>query len=198
MNELEAFFVEHFNVNQVYSSQEIRHLFQEATIPIPNAGNPTAFTYNRWNIGMTKTFTVFEYLGNAEYRYLGLNFPFNGIVIHCPQNNQTEAYAIAIYENGVCTFLNNEINSFDEWKNHQDNQDEIVVSLECFVTLTSHTGQEFRCLIIQNPIDGRTTTNGFGHVRIDSNLGQQLLWKRVNDQIIINNNTYKINSITRN
>lgn len=116
MNPLEEFFNLHFNPNQVYSNQEIRDIFQNADIPIPNSGNPTAFTYNRWNLGMTVIFPVFEYLGNSKYRYLGHGNAYNGNVYHCPRRGPQEI--IAIFNNGVYNFLQEGVLTLQDWKNH--------------------------------------------------------------------------------
>lgn len=116
MNELEAFFVEHFNVNQVYSNQEIRIRFQDAKIPIPNSKNPTAFTYNRWNIGMDLIFPVFIH-EKRRYKYVGKNFNYTGPVYHHANGNRPEI--IANFENGHYAFIQPGVYTLREWKNWQ-------------------------------------------------------------------------------
>jgi hypothetical protein len=119
LNPLEEFFNLHFNPNQVYSNQEIRDIFQNADIPIPNSGNPTAFTYNRWNKGMDLIFPVFIH-EKRRYKYVGRNFNYTGPVYHHANGNRPEI--IANFENGNYAFIQPGVNTLREWKNCQKEQ----------------------------------------------------------------------------
>lgn len=47
---------------------------------------PSDYCYNRINNGISvKNPTVFEYLGNSQYRCYGVGYPFNGPVYHQPK-----------------------------------------------------------------------------------------------------------------
>ncbi len=195
MNPLEEFFNLHFNPNQVYSNQEIRDIFQNADIPIPNSGNPTAFTYNRWNKGMTVIFPVFEHIGSSNYKYLGPKYPYNGFVYHYP-NDEEYCYVIAEFKDGKHHFVLEGISNLNEWRD-SERPGELVVSLNCYIILDSTEGKRFKCLLVTEVDKNNNSTNGFGHVSINSKLGNELIMKKVNEKILIGDTNYTIISISK-
>lgn len=109
MNQYKTLFDDNFTLGQIYSRQEIADLFQKHRM-----NNPTAFTYNRWNIGQTSTNCYFEYLGKAKYKYLGPDFKFTGPCYHHPQNNCY--YKIGEWLDGVFTFADPNVFDFLSWR----------------------------------------------------------------------------------
>jgi hypothetical protein len=195
MEELAAFFNHTFNINQIYSRQEIIAEFNNAEIVIPNSRNPMAFTYNRWNLGMTVIFPVFEHIGSSNYKYLGPEYPYNGFVYHYP-NDEEYCYVIAEFKDGKHHFVLEGISNLNEWRD-SERPGELVVSLNCYIILDSTEGKRFKCLLVTEVDKNNNSTNGFGHVSINSKLGNELIMKKVNEKILIGDTNYTIISISK-
>lgn len=78
-----------------------------------NSGSviPMDLCYNRTNEGIANLpqNTIFEYLGNAQFLYLGLHYPFSGFVYHKPKHSKNE-YCVGEYQNGILNYFESESN----------------------------------------------------------------------------------------
>jgi len=189
-----------FNPGQLYTRVEIVSAFENAKsegIVIPNSENPTAFTYNRWNLGMTEILPLFEYLyyqaGDQKYKFLGLHFKYNGGVFHCPDNDIPQIQ-IATFKDGEYRFLGSGIKSLSDWKNNKNQWVQIVRSLSFVTTTMGETVRKY--YIVDGPVDPKcNVTNGFGHVSIKSNLAKKMLFKKVGDKFEHGVHEYVITNI---
>lgn len=63
---------------------------------------PSDCCYNRVNKDPNSQMDfMFEFLGNSEYRCLGLNYKYNGEMIHAPKGKSE--YVVGYWKNGVFT-----------------------------------------------------------------------------------------------
>ena len=116
MDDLDQAFTNHFVVNNTYSNQEIREfLYHNRQLGAVVYDNPTAYTYNRINKGMTSGWRpYFEYVMRNTYRYLGPNYNYTGPVVH-HRRNPIETNVVAHWNNGHIQFIH--VSNFDEWIN---------------------------------------------------------------------------------
>ena len=114
MNPYKTLFDNNFTLGEIYLRQEIDDLFKQHRM-----NNPTAFTYNRWNIGQADLNCFFEYLGGAKYKYLGLHVDFTGPCYHHPQGNRY--YKIGNWLNGIFTYSDPTVFDFHSWKEKYKN-----------------------------------------------------------------------------
>jgi hypothetical protein len=196
INELSDFFNKHFTINNEYSGREVRLIFElskEFGISIPNSGNPMAFTYNRWNLGMNLIFPVFHYVGDSIYQYIGPNSKYSGAVFHHPQNTDEELYLIAQFHEGVYTFIDDSILTLELWKKSKK-LGERIISVGCFVMLVSKSGL-LKCRLVSQADSKSKSTNGYGHINVNSKIGQLLIYRKKNDSVNIGENLYFVEEI---
>jgi hypothetical protein len=105
-----------FNEGQIYSHSELRAFFESNKLF--SIKNVAAYSYNRWNRGMSDISPVLEWINRGTYRYLGANFEYNGIIIHHPQGGIP--YKIGYWENGRLLFIGG-FDSFVDWRNSREN-----------------------------------------------------------------------------
>lgn len=162
-------------INQVYSNQEVTELIKKEKLSPPN---PPAFTYNRWNIGMAKVQPFFEYMGNAQYKYIGEpeESNYSGRVVHNPK--ESYEYQIALWKDGKLQFLNPEIKNFKDWKDSDENGI-LIVSFNVGVTLNMN-GNLVKYMIKENAAKN-TFENGYKVISKDSALAKELLGTREGD-----------------
>jgi hypothetical protein len=187
--QLIQFLTNQFVPEQLYTRVEIVSAFENAKadgIKIPNAENPTAFTYNRWNLGMTEIIPLFEYLyykaGDQKYKYLGYQYDYNGGVYHCPDNDIPQIQ-IALFQNGKFKFLGTEIENLEDWKNSRNLWVQIV-RLGSFITTCANDKSSTirKYLIIEGEVNPmNNVTNGYGHISFNSKLAQKMLFKQIGD-----------------
>jgi hypothetical protein len=187
--QLIQFLTNQFVPEQLYTRVEIVSAFENAKadgIKIPNAENPTAFTYNRWNLGMTEIIPLFEYLyykeGDQKYKYLGYQYDYNGGVYHCPDNDIPQIQ-IALFQNGKFKFLGTEIKNLEDWKNSRNLWVQIV-RLGSFITTCANDKSSTirKYLIIEGEVNPmNNATNGYGHISFNSKLAQKMLFKQIGD-----------------
>ena len=151
--------------------------------------NVTALTYNRWNKGMGFVCPLFEHVDRGYYRYLGSNYPYNGVLNHFPQG-QYEEYIIGRWTDGVLRFTDPNITSFKEWVS-SDYEGERVVSLGSKVVVSRAGTQNFRFLLSEE----QGSTDGFGHITPTSTLGKNLKGKQVGENFEMLDVVYEIISI---
>jgi hypothetical protein len=202
-DQLIQFLTNQFTPEQLYTRGEIVDAFENAKangIKIPNAENPTAFTYNRWNLGMTEIIPLFEYLyykiGDQKYKFLGHQYDYNGGVYHCPDNDIPQIQ-IAVFHNGKCKFLGSEIKSLEDWKNNRNQWVQIIRPGSIITTCANDKSSTIRkYLIIEGDVDpGNNVTNGHGHISFNSKLAQKMLFMHIGDTFVHGDFEYTITSI---
>ena len=151
-------------LDKLYSRSEIEDLMDKK---MDHYYNVTALTYNRWNKGMNFVCPLLEHTDRGTYRYLGADYPYNGILSHFPQG-QYEEYIIGKWDNGVLKFTNPNIRSFKDWVKSDDNG-ERMVSVGSKVTVLRGGHKEFKFLLSD---ESGGITDGYGHVSTESKLGQ--------------------------
>ena len=173
--------------NKIYSRSELELLMSEV---IKYHYNITAFTYNRWNKGMSDLNPVLEHVDRAQYRFLGSNYPYNGPASHFPQG-EDEEFIVGHWRDGQFVFLNKEITSFQEWLK-SDYDGERVVSLHTKLTVLMDGERKLKMLITE---EGGGVTDGYGHIGRDSKLGILLKGKSVGEEFNWGDTSYKVMSI---
>ncbi len=197
------FLTNQFVPEQLYTRVEIVIAFENAKaegIKIPNSENPTAFTYNRWNLGMEEIIPLFEYLyytaGDQRYKFLGHQYDYNGGVYHCPYNDIPQIQ-IAVFQNGTYKFLGSEINSLEDWKSNR-NQWVQIVRLGSFVTTYAKDASSTirKYLIVEGDVNPmNNVTNGFGHISFNSKLAQKMLFMQIGETFKHGDFEYTIKTI---
>ena len=92
--------VSRYGSGHIVSLQEIYRVFLNKYNRNQGSVIPSDYCYNRINNGIQLNKpTVFEFLGNGNYRCFGLNYPFNGTLYHKPKG-QNE-FAVGKCINGV-------------------------------------------------------------------------------------------------
>jgi len=187
--QLIQFLANQFISEHLYTRVEIVNAFENAKangIKIPNAENPTAFTYNRWNLGMTEIIPLFEYLyykaGNQKYKFLGHQYQYNGGVYHCPDNDIPQIQ-IAAFHNGEYKFLGSAITSLEDWKNNRNQWVQIVHPGSFITTCANDTSSTIRkYLIVEGDVNPmNNVSNGYAHIRFNSKLAQKMLFTQIGD-----------------
>ena len=173
--------------NKIYSRSDLELLMDQV---IDYHYNITAFTYNRWNKGMTALTPILEHIDRGQYRFLGSDYPYNGPVSHFPQG-EDEEYIIGHWRDGKFTFSNREITSFNEWLK-SDYDGERVVSLHTKFTVLMDGERKLKMLLTE---EGGGITNGYGHIGRNSKLGSLLKGKTEGDEFQWGDTTYKVLSI---
>ena len=74
----------HIEIGRVLSFAEIRQMVYERFGRNKSSVIPSDYCYNRLNFGIdyNKNVHLFEFLGDGEYRYLGIDYPYNGKLYH--------------------------------------------------------------------------------------------------------------------
>jgi len=201
--QLIQFLMNQFKPEQLCTRVEIVSAFENAKangIKIPNAENPTAFTYNRWNLGMTEIIPLFEYLyyetGDQKYKFLGHQYKYNGGVYHCPVNDIPQIQ-IAVFKNGTFEFLGPEIKSLEDWKNNR-NQWVQIVRLGSFITTSANDSSSTirKYFIVEGDVNPMNNiTNGYGHINFNSKLAQKMLFMQIGDTFKHGDFEYTIKTI---
>lgn len=153
--------------------------------------NVTALTYNRWNRGMTFVCPLFEHVDRGVYRYLGPNYPYNGILSHFPQG-QYEEYILGRWVDGVPKFSNENIKSFKDWIS-SDYEGERIVSIGSKVIVEYNGEKEFKFFLSEE--GGMGSTDGFGHISHTSMVGKNIKGMGVGHEFEMAGGSYKIVSI---
>ena len=170
-------------VNEFYSNEFLRSLIENVHLADYNI---TAFTYNRWNKGMTDINPLFEYSGRSLYKFLGYveEYPYSGKVFHYEKGTKN-TYHIANWVNGELKYLN-DINDFDEWR-HSDYVGERTINEDSFFTVNYRGKIEKWCF--------QENKKGYLKKNFDSKLGQELYGKKVGEAFSILGNQGTIVSI---
>jgi hypothetical protein len=181
---LTEMFHKELQFDHLYSRSELEDLMDKH---MDYYYNVTALTYNRWNKGMSYTCPLFEHTDRGTYRYLGPNYPYNGIVSHYPQG-VSEEFIIGRWSNGSLRFTDPQISSFKEWVK-SDYDGERISSIGSKVTVSRDGKQNFKFLL---SIEGGGLTDGFGHISSESKLGSNLKGKQVGENFEMDGVIYEI------
>lgn len=86
-----------FDVGKIYKRSDIIDIVHKITDITPGSIIPSDYCYNMCNEGIDflKWPHIFEWTGHGEYKFLGENYAYNGIVL----NAQKEIYGY--WKNGV-------------------------------------------------------------------------------------------------
>jgi len=174
--------------DKVYSRNELEDMMVKE---LNYYYNVTALTYNRWNKGMGYTCPLFEHVDRGTYRYLGPEFPYNGIVSHFPQG-MDEEYIIGRWENGTLRFTNPKITTFKEWVK-SDYDGERISSIGSKLTVSRNGNQLFKFLLTE---EGGGSTDGYGHISHTSSLGKNLKGKQEGENFEMGDVIYEIVKIS--
>ena len=179
-----------FTEGTIYSHSELRFFFESNKLF--SVKNVAAYSYNRWNRGMTDLFPVLEWLTRGTYRFLGYSFEYNGLIIHHPQGGIP--YKIGEWEKGKLLFYGG-FNSFSEWC--ESKYDGIkVADLNSKIIFESTDGKKRKKKILTDSRDGETEfEEGYSLTLFDSPLGNLLRFKVEGDQFNFGNFKYIIKYI---
>jgi hypothetical protein len=182
-----------FKLGLTYTSQEIKYEFENVRklgVGIPNSENPMAFTYNRWNRGMTEILPCFIYHWNEYYEFVGFDFEYSGPIYHVP-GKEHERYIIGDFQSGKFEFRNG-FQSLEEWKN-SDFNGYAVAEVGRKIDVLFDSNQVLKFLFIDAKSDTTVNvTDGYRHVRADSNLGQRILGQSKGHCFEFNHHVYEI------
>lgn len=152
--------------------------------------NVTALTYNRWNKGMGFVCPLLEHTDRGTYRYLGPDYPYNGILSHFPQG-QYEEYIIGRWMDGQLRFTDPKITTFKEWID-SDYNGERLIGIGSKVLVERNGVQLFKFMLAE---ESNGSTNGFGHVSTTTTLGKHLKGKQVGENFEMGENIFEIINI---
>ena len=173
--------------NKVYTRSELEEVMDKK---MDYYYNVTALTYNRWNKGMGFVCPLFEHMDRGTYRYLGSDYPYNGILSHFPQGTDEE-YIIGRWYEGQLRFTNPSITTFKEWIK-SDYDGERITSIGSKVDVVRNGNQNFKFLLSE---DGGGSTDGYGHITLESTLGRLLKGKQVGENFEMGEAIFEITKI---
>ncbi len=92
------------DLGAIRSSAEIKN-----ELKLKHGTNPRSIIlsdccYNRINDGIRFDRHIFEYISLGEYKYLGENYPYTGIIIHKPKGKKHEV-VVGEWNNGKMTIF---------------------------------------------------------------------------------------------
>jgi len=179
-----------FNESQIYSHSELRAFFESNKLF--SIKNVAAYSYNRWNRGLSDIFPVLEWINRGTYRYLGANFEYNGIIIHHPQGGIP--YKIGHWENGKLLFIGG-FDSFVDWRNSKENGIK-VADLNSKIVFESSDGKILQKKILTDSRDDDIKfEEGYSLTLFDSTLGKLLRFKGEGDTFEFGKFKYTIKQI---
>jgi len=170
--EINNSFKKNFQVGEIYNHSELRKFLEDNKLF--SVKNVAAYSYNRWNKGMMEIHPLLEWLNRGEYKYLGENYSYSGIVIHHPQGGIP--YKIGEWIEGELKFFNDFI-TFKEWKESMDDGIK-VVDLNSKVIFRSEDGKIQQKKILTDTKDGEVVfEEGYSLTFFDSPLGKLMRFK---------------------
>ena len=192
--ELVSLFSQNFKIGNVYNHQEIRTLLEKNEVAILK--NVAAYSYNRWNKGMSEPLPFFEWQGRDSYLFLGENYPYTGEVYHHPQGGKVKK--IGFWESGKYSFSNPSMKSFKEWKNneHKDNFETDVCYIDSKIDFIALDGSISQKVMLKDEVVQNDFTDNYKHIIYKSALGQKLFFKSINDEFDFGSQKYKITNIS--
>lgn len=188
--EISASFKIRFNKGEIYSHSELREFIEENNLC--TVKNVAAYSYNRWNKGMTEIHPLLEWINRGEYKFLGENFSYSGIVIHHPQGGIP--YKIADWNEGKLEFISG-FKSFKDWKESMEDGIK-VIDLNSKVTFISEDGKIEQKKILIDTKDGEIVfEEGYSLTYLESPLGKLMRFKTEGDSFEFGNKIYSITNI---
>ena len=185
--EINNSFKKNFQVGEIYNHSELRK-FLEDNKPF-SVKNVAAYSYNRWNKGMMEIHPLLEWLNRGEYKYLGENYSYSGIVIHHPQRGIP--YKIGEWIEGELKFYN-DFDTFKEWKESMDDGIK-VVDLNSKVIFRSEDGKIQQKKILTDTKDGEVVfEEGYSLTFFDSPLGKLMRFKTEGEKFKFGKINYEI------
>lgn len=183
-------FKNNFQVGEIYSHSELKKFLEEDKLF--SVKNVAAYSYNRWNKGMVEIHPLLEWINRGEYKYLGENYHYNGIVIHHPQGGIP--YKIGEWREGELKFFN-DFFTFKEWKESMDDGIK-VVDLNSKVIFISEDGKIQQKKILTDTRNGEVLfEEGYSLTYFDSPLGKHMRFKTEGEYFIFNKIKYFIKQI---
>ena len=180
-----------FTVEETYSHSELRSFIENEETFVGK--NVAAYSYNRWNKGMSVIYPVLEWVNRGEYKYLGGNYPYDGIIIHHPQGGVP--YKIGIWNKGVYQLYNGH-KSFRDWKESLDEGIK-TIDLNSKVIFESVDGKIIqKKVLIDKETEEIEFVSGYSVTYFESTLGKILRFKEEGDLFEFGKNKYKIVSIS--
>lgn len=88
------------NDDKLFSSSEIKRLVHDKFGTNHSSIIPSDYCYNRFNAGIEFTKHIFDMIGRGEYKYLGENYPYTGLVLWYPHKGKT-AQVVGEWHEGV-------------------------------------------------------------------------------------------------
>lgn len=184
-------FKDNFKKGEIYSASVISEFLEKSN----NASikNVAAYTYNRWNKGMTDILPMLEWLDRGEYKYLGEGDLYSGLIFHYPQGDNP--YKIGEYKDGILIFYNPNISNFKQWKTSEYEGEKFAVK-NSTVTFSSKDGKlnQKKKLTNDKNLIGKFE-NGVDYLDIDKPLGKILFNKVIGDVFVFGKTEYKITGI---
>jgi len=77
-------------IGSTVTASEIKHALKAKFGTNASSIIPSDYCYNRINDGIRFNKHIFEYLNQNNYKYLGENFPYTGLIFHKPKNQEKE------------------------------------------------------------------------------------------------------------
>jgi len=177
-----------FQVNCEYESSEIEDFLNGL-----NLHNPSAYSYNRWNIGMVDIFPMFEWLERGKFKYLGPNYNFNGPILHFPHNKKGLEFEIGYWNDGVFEIYN--FQNFRDWKENKLDDGYLIISLNSKIEYGND--KILQKVLITDDETLISKFNGkFKYILRTSKLGELLNRKKIGETFIFGKNEYVIKNIS--
>ena len=191
MKETEDLFSSQFDIGEIYGHDELRSFLEEKQDAVVK--NVAAYTYNRWNKGMSEINPLLEWVDRAKYKYLGSNFPYSGMVIHSPQGGRS--YKIGEWVNGTFSFYGN-YTAFKEWKQSLEDESLRITDIGSKVIINSldNTITQKR-LLTDIKTESPEFTDGYAHTYFKSTLGKLLFNKNIDAEFKFGDKTYTVANI---
>ena len=185
--EINNSFKKNFQAGEIYNHSELRKFLEENKLF--SVKNVAAYSYNRWNKGMMEIHPLLEWLNRGEYKFLGENHPYSGIVIHHPQGGIP--YKIGEWIEGELKFFNDFV-TFKEWKESMDDGIK-VVDLNSKVIFRSEDGKIQQKKILTDTKDGEVVfEEGYSLTFFDSPLGKLMRFKTEGEKFEFGKINYEI------
>jgi len=188
--EINNSFKKNFQVGEIYNHSELRKFLEDNKLF--SVKNVAAYSYNRWNKGMMEIHPLLEWLNRGEYKFLGENYSYSGIVIHHPQGGIP--YKIGEWSEGELKFFN-DFFSFKEWKESIDDGIK-VVDLNSKVRFESEDGKIQQKKILTDTKGGAVVfEEGYSLTYFNSPLGKLMRFKSEGELFEFGGIKYLITSI---
>jgi hypothetical protein len=188
--EISEKFNANFKINGIYSHSELRDFIEnESSFSVKNVA---AYSYNRWNKGMNDIHPLLEWLNRGYYKFLDLDYEYNGLVIHHPQGGIP--YKMGTWTDGKLSYEGG-FKDFKDWKESDSNGVKII-DFNSKVTFESVDKKITQKKMIKEVKEERILfEDGYSNLYANSVLGELLKYKVVGDQFEFGPITYVITDI---